>query len=149
LGGDSFAVEFPQLMTFSLDPRLTADTLFAAQFPLCEVRVMNDVRYPWLVAIPRIPGAVELFGLAPRDAEQVWAEIQALGTLVAGLPGVGKVNIGALGNVVRQLHIHIVGRHEGDPAWPGPVWAHSPAKPYESDQAASLIDHVVGLAHNF
>jgi diadenosine tetraphosphate (Ap4A) HIT family hydrolase len=92
---------------------------------------------------------VELFGLAPGDADQVWAEIQALGTLVAGLPGVEKVNIGALGNMVRQLHIHIVGRNDNDPAWPGPVWGHSPAKPYESDEAAQLIEHVVGLAHKF
>jgi diadenosine tetraphosphate (Ap4A) HIT family hydrolase len=101
------------------------------------------------VAVPRVPGAVELFGLTPENAEQVWAEIQALGTLVASLPGVSKVNIGALGNMVRQLHIHIVGRHDNDPAWPGPVWGHSPAKPYESDQAVPLIDHVMGLAHNF
>ncbi len=136
-------------MAFSLDPRLAADTLFAAHLPLCEVRVMNDVRYPWLVAVPRIPGAVELFGLATRDADQVWAEIQALGTLVSGLPGVSKVNIGALGNMVRQLHIHIVGRHEGDPAWPGPVWGHSPAKCYGSNEAAPLIDQVVVLAHSF
>lgn len=92
---------------------------------------------------------MELFGLAPRDADQVWAEIQALGTLVAGLPGVDKVNIGALGNMVRQLHIHIVGRSDKDPAWPGPVWGHSPAKPYEPDEAAQLIEHVVGLAHKF
>ena len=149
MGSDPFAVEFPQLMAFSLDPRLAADTLFAAQFPLCEVRVMNDVRYPWLVAVPRVPGAVELFGLAPGDADQVWAEIQALGTLVAGIPRVSKVNIGALGNMVRQLHIHVVGRHDRDLAWPGPVWGHSPAKPYEPDGAAQLIDLVAGLAHSF
>ncbi len=136
-------------MAFSLDPRLAADTLFAAHFPLCEVRVMNDKRYPWLVAVPRIPEAEELFGLTPGDSDQVWVEIQALGALVSGLPGVSKVNIGALGNRVRQLHIHIVGRHDRDPAWPGPVWGHSPAKPYESDEATQLIDHVVGLAHNF
>ena len=136
-------------MAFSLDPRLAADTLFAAQFPLGEVRGMNGVRYPWLVAVPRVPGAVELFGLAPGDADQVWAEIQALGTLVAGLPGVDKVNIGALGNMVRQLHIHIIGRNDNDPAWPGPVWGHSPAKPYEADEAAQLIEHVMGLAHKF
>ena len=136
-------------MAFSLDPRLAADTLFAAQFPLCEVRVMNDARYPWLVAVPRVAGAVELFGLPPQDAEQVWLEIQALGTLVGGLPGVGKVNIGALGNIVRQLHIHIVGRHEGDPAWPGPVWGHSRAKPYGPDEAAILIDQIADLAQRF
>lgn len=136
-------------MAFSLDPRLAADTLFAAQFPLCEVRVMNDARYPWLVAVPRVAGAVELFGLPPQDAEQVWLEIQALGTLVGGLPGVGKVNIGVLGNIVRQLHIHIVGRHEGDPAWPGPVWGHSRAKPYGPDAAAILIDQIADLAQRF
>lgn len=136
-------------MAFSLDPRLASDTLFAAQFPLCEVRVMNDARYPWLVAVPHVPGAIELFGLTPRDSEQVWREIQALGALVSGQPGVGKVNIGALGNIVRQLHIHILGRHEGDPAWPGPVWGHSPSKPYGPDEAAPLIDRVAGLAKSF
>lgn len=136
-------------MAFSLDPRLASDTLFAAQFPLCEVRVMNDARYPWLVAVPHVSGAIELFGLTPRDSEQVWREVQALGALVSGLPGVGKVNIGALGNIVRQLHIHILGRHEGDPAWPGPVWGHSPSKPYGPDEAAPLIDRVAGLAKSF
>lgn len=133
-------------MAFSLDPRLEADTLFAAQFPLCEVRVMNDARYPWLVTIPRVPGAVELFNLTHQDRQQVWAEIEALGRLVGDLPGVYKVNIGALGNVVRQLHIHIVGRYEGDPAWPGPVWGHSPAMPYNPNGANDLIDRVAALA---
>lgn len=133
-------------MPFSLDPQLAADTLFAAQFPLCEVRVMNDARYPWIVAVPRVPGAVELFNLSPQDGQQAWAEIQALGRLVGDLPGVGKVNIGALGNMVRQLHIHIVGRHEGDPAWPGPVWGHSPAKPYSAEEARAFIDQVAAIA---
>lgn len=136
-------------MAFLLDPRLAADTLFAAQFPLCEVRVMNDARYPWLVAVPRLVGAVELFDLSPSESQQVWVEIQALGALVGGLPEVGKVNIGALGNMVRQLHVHILGRREGDPAWPGPVWGHSPAKPYGSEEASVLIDHVAGLAQRF
>jgi len=110
---------------------------------------MNEARYPWLVAVPRLPDAVELFGLASQDGEQAWAEIQALGALVGGLPGVGKVNIGALGNMVRQLHVHIVGRHEGDPAWPGPVWGHSPAKPYGPDEASVLIGKVAALAKRF
>ncbi|MCA3695768.1 HIT domain-containing protein [Aquidulcibacter sp.] len=136
-------------MPFSLDPRLAADTLFAAQFRLCEVRVMNDARYPWIVAIPRVPGAVELFNLSPQDGQQAWAEIQALGRLVGDLPNVGKVNIGALGNMVRQLHIHIVGRLEGDPAWPGPVWGHSPTQPYGPDEAVALIEQVAALARSF
>jgi diadenosine tetraphosphate (Ap4A) HIT family hydrolase len=136
-------------MAFLLDPRLAADTLFAAQFPLCEVRVMNDARYPWLVAVPRLVGAVELFDLSPSESQQLWLEIQALGVLVGGLPEVGKVNIGTLGNIVRQLHVHVLGRAEGDPAWPGPVWGHSPAKPYGPEEASVLIDHVAGLAQRF
>ena len=129
-------------MAFSLDPRLEADTLFVAQSRLCDVRLMNDSRYRWLVLVPRVVGAVELFDLTPEDGQQAWKEILALGSLVGGLPGVDKVNIGALGNMVRQLHIHIVGRHVGDPAWPGPVWGHSPATPYSSDEAAALINRV-------
>ncbi|MFN9073730.1 HIT domain-containing protein [Aquidulcibacter sp.] len=136
-------------MAYSLDPRLAADTLFAAQFPLCEVRVMNDARYPWLIAVPRISGAVELFGLSSRDSDQVWLEIQALGALVGGLAEVEKVNIGALGNMVRQLHVHIVGRRLGDPAWPGPVWGHSPTQPYGPDEAVALIEQVAALARSF
>lgn len=132
-------------MPFSLDPRLAADTLFAAHFPLCDVRVMNDARYPWLVAVPRLPNAAELFELSKQDADQIWLEIQALGSLISGLPGVGKVNIGALGNIVRQLHIHIIGRHEGDPAWPGPVWGQSPPIPYRDLEAQPLIDRVATL----
>jgi diadenosine tetraphosphate (Ap4A) HIT family hydrolase len=132
-------------MPFSLDPRLAADTLFAAHFPLCDVRVMNDARYPWLVAIPRLPNAVELFDLSKQDADQIWLEIQALSSLVGGLPGVGKVNMGALGNMVRQLHIHVIGRHAGDPAWPGPVWGHSPASPYVDLAAQPLIERVAAL----
>lgn len=132
-------------MLFSLDPRLAADTLFAAHFPLCDVRVMNDARYPWLVAVPRLPNAAELFELSKQDADQIWLEIQALGSLISELPKVGKVNIGALGNIVRQLHIHIIGRHEGDPAWPGPVWGHSPPIPYSDLEAQPLIDRVATL----
>ena len=132
-------------MPFSLDPRLAADTHFAAHFPLCDVRVMNDARYPWLVAVPRLPNAVELVELSKQDADQIWLEIQALGSLIGGLPGVGKVNIGALGNIVRQLHIHIIGRHEGDPAWPGPVWGHSPPNPYSDLEAQPLINRVATL----
>jgi diadenosine tetraphosphate (Ap4A) HIT family hydrolase len=136
-------------MAFSLDPLLAADTLFAAHLPLCEVRVMDDARYPWLVAVPRVPGAVEVFALNPEDGAQVWVEIQVLAKLVGALPGVGKVNIGALGNRVRQLHIHIVGRHEGDPAWPGPVWGHSPAQPYGPGEVTTLIEQVAAIALSF
>jgi diadenosine tetraphosphate (Ap4A) HIT family hydrolase len=133
-------------MTFPLDPRLEADTFFAADLALCTVRVMGDARYPWLVAVPRVVGAVELFDLSEAQGRQLWSEMQALGHLVAAQPGITKVNIGALGNIVRQLHIHIVGRHNADPAWPGPVWGHSPAQPYQGGAADGLIDQVRMLA---
>ncbi|GBF56716.1 hypothetical protein PbB2_00373 [Candidatus Phycosocius bacilliformis] len=133
-------------MAFVLDPRLEADSLAAADMGLCHVRVMADARYPWLIAVPRIAGAVELFDLPLRDSQQVWDEVQALARLVGRQPGIMKVNIGALGNIVRQLHIHIVGRHQHDPAWPGPVWGHSPAQAYEPGGAEALIHQVQALA---
>jgi diadenosine tetraphosphate (Ap4A) HIT family hydrolase len=120
-------------MTFMLDPRLETDTHLAADWPLCRVLVMNDARYPWLVLVPRREGAREITQLAPADRAQLMEEIARAGALIQALPGVAKLNIGALGNKVPQLHIHVLGRRQGDPAWPEPVWGHSPAVPYEAD----------------
>lgn len=129
-------------MTFMLHPRLEADTHFAADWPLCRVLVMNDARYPWLVLVPRRGGVTEVTALASPDQVQLMDEIARAGRLVQAQPGVAKLNIGALGNLVPQLHVHVVGRHEGDPAWPGPVWGHSPAVPYASEALARMLDAV-------
>lgn len=108
--------------SFALDPRLAADSVFVADGPLSQVRLMNDRRYPWLLLVPRVNGLSEWLELDGGQQRLLLAEINQAGALLRAEPGVQKLNIGALGNIVRQLHIHLVGRHEGDAAWPGPVW---------------------------
>lgn len=108
-----------------LDPRLQADTIKVAPMGLCDLLVMNDARYPWAILVPRIADARELHDLADNDRDAVMASVFAVADAIGKWPGVEKVNIGALGNVVSQLHVHVVGRHAADPAWPAPVWGHS------------------------
>ena len=132
-------------MSFVLHPRLDADAVFIADWPLCRLLLMNDARYPWLILVPRRAGAVEMTDLAADDRAGLLNEMIRAGEIVRGLPGVTKLNIGALGNLVPQLHVHIVGRHPGDPAWPGPVWGHSAATPYEDQGRDSLIALVRSL----
>jgi diadenosine tetraphosphate (Ap4A) HIT family hydrolase len=122
-------------MTFRLDPRLQADTLSIGQLNLCDVLVMNDANYPWAILVPRIVGARDLHDLSEKDRLAVWEETNHVAVTIAAWQGVTKVNIGALGNIVSQLHVHVVGRHAGDPAWPGPVWGHNPRVPYGDDHA--------------
>ena len=126
-------------MTFSLDLRLEADTHFVADWPLSRVLLMNDARYPWLVLVPRQAGLVEIADLPREDRAVLMEEIVRAGEILRTLPGVAKLNMGALGNVVRQLHVHVIGRLAGDPAGPGPVWGHSPAVPYEPGAQEPLI----------
>lgn len=132
-------------MNFALHPRLEADTFFIADWPLCRVLLMNDARYPWLILVPRREGMVELMDLAIEDRTILMGESARAGEIVRCRHGVTKVNIGALGNLVPQLHVHILGRHTGDPAWPGPVWGHSQAVPYETTARDALIAEVRSL----
>jgi diadenosine tetraphosphate (Ap4A) HIT family hydrolase len=121
---------------FALDPRLAADSVFVADGPLSQVRRMNDRRYPWLLLVPRVHGLSEWLELDGGQQRLLLAEINQAGALIRAEPGVQKLNIGALGNIVRQLHIHLVGRHEGDAAWPGPVWGVGTAQRFEEAELA-------------
>ena len=124
---------------FTLDPRLEADTLFVADGPLSQLRLMDDARFPWLVLVPRVPDAVEWIDLEGGAQRLLLAEINQAGRLLqAHFAPIEKLNIGALGNIVRQLHIHIVGRRESDAAWPGPVWGVGTRSRYGGD-APSLV----------
>ena len=124
---------------FQPDPRLTADSVFIADGPLSQVRLMDDARFPWLLLVPRVPGAAEWIDLDGGQQRLLLAEINRVSHLLRAEPGVEKLNIAALGNIVRQLHVHLVGRHSADPAWPGPVWGSGPAHRYEP---AALDQHV-------
>jgi diadenosine tetraphosphate (Ap4A) HIT family hydrolase len=126
-------------MVFVIDPRLVADTLPAASLKVCELLIMNDRRYPWAILVPRIDGARELYELSESHLAGVFLETMAVSAAIGGLPCVSKVNVGALGNIVSQLHIHVVGRHCDDPAWPGPVWGHSARVDYEAGEAGAFI----------
>lgn len=124
---------------FQLDARLAADTAFVAEWTLCRVLLMDDARFPWLVLVPRREGLVELDDLAERDRAQLMREITRAMKLLRGAVECDKLNIGALGNIVRQLHVHVVVRHQRDAAWPGPVWGRGPAQRYTPKARDGLI----------
>ncbi|HMB57413.1 MAG TPA: HIT family protein [Arenimonas sp.] len=107
---------------FDLDGRLEADSHFIADGPLSQLRLIDDMRFPWLVLVPRLPGASEWLDLDGGAQRLLLAEINQAGQLLRASGACDKLNIGALGNIVRQLHVHVVARLEGDAAWPGPVW---------------------------
>ena len=125
---------------FVLDPRLAADSAFIADGPLSQVRLMDDTRFPWLVLVPRVNGISEWLELDGGQQRLLLAEINQAGQLIRAQPGVEKLNIGALGNIVRQMHVHLIGRHDGDPAWPGPVWGHGAAVRHAPAALATQID---------
>jgi len=123
---------------FAVDPVIQSLTHMVADWPLCRVFVYNDSRYQWGLLVPRRAGAIEICDLSPDDQAQLMAEIVKLSGLIRTLPGVEKLNVGNLGNMVPQLHVHVIGRYKGDPAWPGPVWGHSPPVPWPDPAAAPL-----------
>ena len=135
-------------MTFALDPRLAADTLLVGDLPLSRVLLMNDSRFPWLILVPRRGRLSELHDLSRHERAALIEETARAGEKLKSLTSAAKINIGALGNIVSQLHVHVVARFEGDAAWPGPVWGAGMAAPYSSAAAQELVrDLVVALGH--
>jgi diadenosine tetraphosphate (Ap4A) HIT family hydrolase len=129
---------------FALDPRLETSSTFLADLTVCQARLQADARWPWIVLVPRREGLRELEDLGSKDLEALTREtvsagraVRAIGEAV-GRP-VEKLNVGALGNVVAQLHIHIVGRRSDDPAWPGPVWGFGAPIDYGVEDAAAIL----------
>ena len=127
---------------FAVDPIIISVTHMLADWPLSRVFLYNDSRYQWGLLVPRRMGITEICDLTPDDQVQLTAEIVRLSRIIRTLPGVEKLNVGYLGIAVPQLHVHVVGRHEGDPAWPGPVWGHSAPQHWSSAQAAPLTEAV-------
>ena len=124
---------------FEPDPRLAGDSVLVADGPLSQLRLMDDARFPWLVLVPRVPGAEEWIDLSGDQQRLLLAEVNLAGRLLRGLGPVHKLNIGALGNIVRQLHVHVVARREGDAAWPGPVWGAGTRQPYVASAREALV----------
>ncbi len=111
---------------FDLDARLETDSHFIADGPLSQLRLIDDTRFPWLVLVPRLHGATEWLDLDGDGQRLLLAEVNLAGRVLRATGACDKINIGALGNIVRQLHVHVVARVAGDAAWPGPVWGHGP-----------------------
>jgi len=120
---------------FALHPRLRADTFAIGDMALSRALLMNDARFPWIILVPRLPDLRELSDLPEDMRATMFDEIARASRALVSLDGVEKTNVGALGNIVRQLHVHVVGRSSGDPAWPGPVWGFGAALPYDAERA--------------
>lgn len=124
---------------FTLHPQLAADTWHIASLPLCDVLLMNDANYPWLILVPRVADARELLDLDEDDRTRAWREIDLAAQALRGLFTPDKLNIAALGNMVSQLHVHVIARFKSDAAWPKPVWGAQPARPYPTAELAERI----------
>jgi diadenosine tetraphosphate (Ap4A) HIT family hydrolase len=124
---------------FTLDPRLAGNTAFVADWTLCRVLLMDDARFPWLILVPRRPGLAELDDLDEEDRTRLMHEIGRAMQALRDVAACDKLNVGALGNIVRQLHVHVVARREADAAWPGPVWGAGVAQRYAADARETLL----------
>ena len=124
-------MEESTLADFALDPRLENDSTSIMLTGLCDLRLSKDARWPWLILIPRRAEITEIFELTPLDQVMLTFETDMVASALKTVTGATKINVGALGNVVRQLHVHVVARFEGDANWPGPVWGFGSAEPYE------------------
>jgi diadenosine tetraphosphate (Ap4A) HIT family hydrolase len=127
-------------MPFALHERLAADTWTVKDLPLCRMLLMNDKRYPWAILVPRREGLRDFHEVAKADKAAFLDEIDRVSEVLKGLTGAHKMNVGALGNMVPQLHVHVVARFEGDAAWPKPVWGLGEAAPYGPGEAEALME---------
>lgn len=124
---------------FLLHPTLREDTREVLKLPLCQVRLMNDRAVPWLILVPQRPDVSELFELAQEDREQLMEEVACASRVLERLYRPDKLNVAALGNLVTQLHIHVIARFKQDRAWPDPIWNTEPRIVYVPDELDSTL----------
>ncbi len=126
--------------TFHLNARLEADTTHIADWGLSRVLLMNEARFVWLILVPRRAGLSEIHDLKHAERMVLIEEISRASEGLKHMTGAKKINSAALGNMVSQLHVHVIARHEGDAAWPNPVWGSGPAVAYEQHVKTALIE---------
>ena len=131
------------MAAFELNERLRADSTLVENLGLCQLRLMDDRRWPWLVLVPQRANVEEVFDLTPLDQTMLTFETNLVGQALKKSTDATNVNVGALGNIVRQLHVHVVARHENDPNWPGPVWGFGTRESYGADDKAALIRKIL------
>lgn len=126
------------------------DCLVVGRFPLSYLLLMLDANYPWLILVPDRENITEIFQLDEDDQQQLVAESSRLSMLVSEEFNADKINVAALGNIVPQLHIHVIARSKNDPAWPAPVWGRHPPRPYTDEEKKGVISKLRhGLTHGF
>ncbi len=134
---------------FGLHPRLAADSHLLADLPLCQLRRMRDARWLWLLLVPRLADRRELTDLDATQQAQLMREVDLSSHLLLQVAKPTKLNTAALGNIVEQLHVHVVARHVGDAAWPGPIWGVGQAEnrddTYWADERHHLLEVLVTL----
>jgi diadenosine tetraphosphate (Ap4A) HIT family hydrolase len=135
---------------FTLDPRLQQDTLLVGDFALCRLLLMNDAQFPWFILVPRREAVSELFQLDIADQHLLWQETTELAETLKDTFAADKMNIANLGNMVSQLHMHVIVRRRDDAAWPAPVWGKLPAQPYSAEQLTAVMAKLrMALADDF
>jgi diadenosine tetraphosphate (Ap4A) HIT family hydrolase len=125
-----------------LHPQLADDTHPVAQWHLSDLRLMDDANHPWLILVPRVDGASELIDLTASQQAELTREIAAASRILQAVFKPHKLNVAALGNVVPQLHVHVIARFEHDIAWPRPVWGMASAKPYSPEALVETIERL-------
>lgn len=130
------------MQDFVLDSRIAADSLPVADLPLSTARLMRDANYAWLLLVPKITYATEIVDLTPDDRRRLMEEIASASAALRESAPCDKLNVAALGNMVAQLHVHVVARRHDDAAWPKPVWGAAAAKPYAPGAAEALAERI-------
>jgi len=123
---------------FVMDSRLQQDSYVLGDFPLCRLLVSKDANYPWFILVPKRAGVSELFDLSQEDQAQLWKETTYLAEVLKSEFAADKMNVATLGNVVSQMHMHVIVRHKHDAAWPAPVWGKVPAVEYGPGQVEAI-----------
>ncbi len=127
---------------FKLDEQLELDTVSISNWALCQVLLRNDNNYPWLILVPRRADIIEIYELSSEDQVQLIEEISQVSKIFKSFTNADKINIAAFGNIVSQLHVHIIARYRNDPAWPQVVWGKTPSNPYENAQLSELVSRL-------
>jgi len=127
---------------FELHPRLVKDTYAVANLNLCRLLLMNDSNYPWFILVPRIENITELFHLTKVDRQSLNNEVDELSRRLLLHFNAKKMNVAAMGNIVTQLHVHVIVRKETDAAWPNPIWNNVDIIPYEKNISDNLIKDI-------
>jgi diadenosine tetraphosphate (Ap4A) HIT family hydrolase len=137
------------MTNFAIDPRLAAESFSLGELALCEVLLFDDARFPWVILVPKKPDATEIIDLEKEEQPVLMQEIAITSAALKRITGCHKLNVAALGNQVRQLHVHVIARFETDAAWAGPVWGKGTRVPYEEKARGDLaakLKAALGLA---